>query len=533
METITTLESSDGLEAQGINNPGAIYWSPPAAMLYEFAMRNGEGAIAASGPLIVSTGKYTGRTPKDKFIVQEPGSNDAIWWDNNQRFAPEKFDALHRRVSDYLEGRDVYVQDCHSGADPDYRLKVRVITELAWHSLFVRNLFIRLNAGERFSGAPDFTVIDAAGFKAVPERDGTRGEAFIILNFAKRIILIGGTEYAGEMKKSIFSVMHYLLPPQGVVSMHCSANAGPSEDTALFFGLSGTGKTTLSTNPSRQLIGDDEHGWSDHGIFNFEGGSYAKVVRLSSDSEPEIYQASHRFGTILENVVYNPVTRELDLNDDSLTENTRSAYPISYIPGASLTGMGGHPRNVFFLSADAFGVLPPISRLTPDQARYYFLSGYTAKVAGTEVGLTEPEATFSTCFGEPFLPLPPETYSKLLGEKIVKHKTNVWLVNTGWIGGTASESERVPIAFTRAMLRAAMDGTLEGTPTHQDPIFGLNIPDRCPNVPQHLLNPWEAWKNPEAYSRMAQRLAQMFKANFEQFAANVPASVRESGPKSS
>lgn len=531
MQTVNKPEAGAGLEAQGIQNPGAIYWTPGTALLYELAIKRGEGAIAATGPLVVSTGKYTGRTPKDKFVVRDPASADKVWWDNNQAFEPEKFDALLGRVGDYLEGKEVFVQDCFAGADPKYRLKVRIITELAWHSLFVRNLFIRQSPGTRFSGAPDYTVIDAAGFKADPERDGTRSEAFIVLNFAKKIILIGGTEYAGEMKKSIFTVMHYLLPQQGVLSMHCSANVGGAEDSALFFGLSGTGKTTLSTEPERQLVGDDEHGWTDHGIFNFEGGSYAKVIRLSYDSEPEIYQASRRFGTVLENVVYDPETRALDLNDDRLTENTRSAYPLSFIPNASRTGMASHPKNVFFLSADAFGVLPPISRLSPEQAMYYFLSGYTAKVAGTEVGLTEPEATFSTCFGSPFLPLPPERYAELLGQKVVEHQTNVWLINTGWFGGTAADSSRVPIPFTRAMLKAALDGSLDRVPTHEDPIFGLQIPDSCPNVPRNLLNPWEAWKNREAYEQKARRLSEMFARNFQQFADKVPAGVRAAGPR--
>ncbi len=527
---VARSDSHQRLAGLGIHDAGEIYWNAPTSILYEHAVRRQEGEIAHLGPLVVSTGRFTGRTPKDKFIVRQPSSEDNIWWDGNKDFTPEKFDALQERVADYFAGRDVYVQDCYAGADDTHKLPVRVITEYAWHSLFVRNMFIQMRAGAHFDEDPGFTVLSAPGFHADPERDGTRSDAFVILNFDKRLIIIGGTEYAGEIKKSIFTVMHYVLPLKGVLSMHCSANMGPQNDTALYFGLSGTGKTTLSTDPDRQLIGDDEHGWTEHGIFNFEGGCYAKVIRLSSDSEPEIYRTTREFGTILENVVMDPVSRRVDLNDDTMTENTRAAYPLTHIPNHTISGTGGHPKNVFFLTADAFGVLPPISHLTPEQAMYHFISGYTAKVAGTEVGLTEPEATFSTCFGAPFLALPPHVYAKLLGELVVKHKTNVWLVNTGWIGGTASNSDRVPIAFTRAMIHAALSGALLEVPTEPDPVFGVGVPERCPGVPQNVLHPRRAWSDPDAYDAQARKLAGMFERNFAKFASTLPAEVKAAGP---
>ncbi len=528
---VARSDAHERLAKIGIHDPGTIYWNPPTSILYEHSVRRQEGQIAHLGPLVVSTGRFTGRTPKDKFIVRQPSSADKIWWDGNKEFSPEKFDALHARLAEYFTGRDVYVQDCFVGADETHRLPVRIVTEYAWHSLFVRNMFIQMRAGGHLEGEPGFTVLSAPGFHSDPERDGTRSDAFVILNFDKRLIIIGGTEYAGEIKKSIFTVMHYLLPLKGVLSMHGSANMGPQGDTALFFGLSGTGKTTLSTDPDRQLIGDDEHGWTEHGIFNFEGGCYAKVIRLSPDSEPEIYRTTRQFGTILENVVIDPVSRRVDLNDDSMTENTRAAYPLTHIPNHTISGTGGHPRNVIFLTADAFGVLPPISRLTPEQAMYHFVSGYTAKVAGTEVGLTEPEATFSTCFGAPFLALPPHVYAELLREKVVDHHTNVWLVNTGWIGGSAANSDRVPIAFTRAMIHAALSGALLEIPSDPDPVFGVMIPERCPGVPQHVLNPRNAWHDRDAYDAQAHKLAGMFAKNFEQFAATLPSEVRDAGPR--
>ncbi len=523
--------AEERLAKLGIHDSGTIYWNAPTSILYEHAVRRGEGQIAHLGPLVVSTGRFTGRTPKDKFIVSESPSDEKIWWDGNKKFSAEKFDALHARLTEYLKGREIYVQDCYAGADEQHRLPVRVVTEYAWHSLFVRNLFIQMRAGGHFDGDPGFTVISAPGFHSDPERDGTRSDAFIVLNLEKRLILIGGTEYAGEIKKSIFTVMHYLLPLNGVLSMHCSANMGPQGDTALFFGLSGTGKTTLSTDPDRQLIGDDEHGWTDHGIFNFEGGCYAKVIRLSPDSEPEIYRTTREFGTILENVIMDPVSRRVDLNDDSRTENTRAAYPLTHIPNHTISGTGGHPGNVIFLTADAFGVLPPISKLTPEQAKYHFVSGYTAKVAGTEVGLTEPEATFSTCFGAPFLALPPHFYADLLGKKVVEHNTNVWLVNTGWIGGSASTSDRVPIAFTRAMIHAALSGALLDVSFERHPVFGVMVPERCPGVPQNVLNPRNVWSDPKAYDAQARKLAGMFEKNFTQFAPTLPPEVRAAGPR--
>lgn len=526
----TERTATEDLARHGLRETGAVHWNLGAAELYEHVIRRDEGQLNAFGPLMVRTGRFTGRTPKDKFIVREPGSESRIWWEGNRPFAPDDFDRLHGRVADYLKGRDLFVQDCYVGADPEYRRSVRVITEMAWHSLFARNLFIPLAPGEHFDSDPDFTVISAPHFHSDPAIDKTRSDAFIVLNFAKSMILIGGTEYAGEIKKSMFTVMHYLLPMAGVVSMHCSANVGDGGDTALFFGLSGTGKTTLSTDPERHLIGDDEHGWSDRGIFNFEGGCYAKVINLSATSEPEIFATTQRFGTLLENVIFDPVSRLVDYSDDSITENTRAAYPLEFIPNAEPSEMGGHPRNVFLLTADAFGVLPPISRLTTPQAMYYFLSGYTAKLAGTEVGLTEPQATFSTCFGAPFLALPPHIYSEMLGARVDQHKANVWLVNTGWIGGPAGESDRVPISYTRSIVRAALSGALDNTPTAPHPIFGVHIPEAVPGVPSEMLRPKGTWADPEAYERQARRLAEMFHRNFEQFEASVSPEVRAAGP---
>lgn len=531
MQTTERTTSTTGLSPHGLDGVGETHWSPTPAELYEHVVRRGEGEINEYGPMMVRTGRFTGRTPNDKFIVREPGSADRIWWEGNKPFGEEEFDHLHGRVAEYLKGREVFVQDCFVGADPTYRRSVRIITEMAWHNLFAHHMFIPLPPGQRHEGEPDFTVISVPHFHSDPDIDKTRSDAFIVLNFAKRMILIGGTEYAGEIKKSMFTVMHYLLPLAGVVSMHCSANVGNGGDTALFFGLSGTGKTTLSTDPERRLIGDDEHGWSDNGIFNFEGGCYAKVINLSAESEPEIFHTTRQFGTLLENVVFDPVTRAVDFGNDSITENTRAAYPITFIPNAEPSEMGGHPRNVFLLTADAFGVLPPISRLTTPQAMYHFLAGYTAKVAGTEVGLTEPQATFSTCFGAPFLALPPNVYAEMLGERIDKHGSNVWLVNTGWIGGPAGSSDRVPIGYTRSIIRAALSGELDNVATVPHPVFGVHIPERVPGVPSEMLRPRGTWSDGEAYDRQAKRLAQMFHENFEQFAAAVSPEVLAAGPK--
>ncbi|GAB4559914.1 MAG: phosphoenolpyruvate carboxykinase (ATP) [Anaerolineae bacterium] len=520
-----------GLEAHGIRNVNQVYWNLATPALYEEAIRRREGVIAHLGPLVVRTGHHTGRSPNDKFIVKESSSEDHIWWGKvNRPFDEARFDALYHRLLAYLQGKDLFVQDCFVGAHPKYRLPIRVITETAWHSLFARNMFLIAKPEELENFAPAFTVINVSRFHAVPELDGTNSEVFILVNFGKRLILIGGTSYAGEIKKSIFTIMNYLLPSQNVLSMHCSANVGPDGDVALFFGLSGTGKTTLSADPERALIGDDEHGWNDDGVFNFEGGCYAKVIRLSPTAEPEIYQTTRRFGTILENVAIDIRTRRLDLDDDSLTENTRAAYPVNYLPKVIEEGVAGHPNNIIFLTADAFGVMPPIARLTTEQAMYHFLSGYTAKVAGTEKGITDPVATFSTCFGAPFMALHPRVYANLLGEKINRHNVKVWLVNTGWTGGPFGVGHRMEIAYTRAMVRAALSGALDDVPTVQDPIFGLHVPVTCPGVPESVLRVRETWASPEAYDQQAVKLAAMFHKNFTQFAGEVGREIVEAGP---
>jgi phosphoenolpyruvate carboxykinase (ATP) len=486
----------------------------PAA-LYEQAILRGEAAIVSTGALTAETGKHTGRSPQDKFFVKEPTSQDAIWWHpGNQPIAPEKFDGLLRRMQDFIATHDVYTQDVFACADPRYRLRVRVTTELAWHSLFARNLFIRPTADDLMNFEPDFTVIALPSLRADPAGDGTRSETFIVVNLGRRMVLIGGTGYAGEIKKSIFTALNYLLPAQNVFPMHCSANmSSDGDDLALFFGLSGTGKTTLSADPSRRLIGDDEHGWSDRGIFNFEGGCYAKTIRIHKESEPEIYAATESFGTILENVVYDPRTRVPDYDSDEKTENTRAAYPVDLIPNAVMSGMGSHPHNVIFLSADAYGVLPPVARLDEDQVRFYFLSGYTAKVAGTERGVTEPEPIFSTCFAAPFLVLPPERYADMLIERVNRHHADVWMLNTGWVGGPFGVGERMSIAHTRAIVRAILQGDLRGGSTHIDPVFGLQIPNRVPGVPREVLDTRDSWPDPLDYDRQAARLRDMFQRN--------------------
>lgn len=522
-----------GLERHGIHNTGNVYWNLSTPALYEQAVRHREGLIAHLGPLVVRTGQYTGRSPRDKFVVREPTSEDKIWWGSvNQPFDPACFDRLYGRLMAYVQGRDLFVQDLYVGADPAYRLPIRVITENAWQNLFARNMFIRPDRSELQYLVPQFTVLAVPNFHGIPEVDCTRTEVFVVVNFERRLILIGGTAYAGEIKKSVFTILNYLLPLERVLSMHCSANMGPGGDVALFFGLSGTGKTSLSADPARTLIGDDEHGWSDSGVFNFEGGCYAKVIRLSREAEPEIYETTRKFGTILENVAIDTLTRRIDLNDASLTENTRAAYPITHIANASRTGMGGHPSNIMMLTADAFGVMPPIARLTADQAMYHFLSGYTAKVAGTERGLgAEPEATFSTCFGAPFLVLHPSVYAKLLGEKVDRHKAKTWLVNTGWIGGPFGVGERIKIGYTRAMVHAALDGLLEDVPCRTDPVFGLEVPTAVPGVPSDLLWPRDTWQDPDAYDRQARMLAEKFRANFQQFEDQVSEGVKAAGPR--
>ncbi|MBI3942596.1 MAG: phosphoenolpyruvate carboxykinase [Chloroflexi bacterium] len=532
MQVQRTMVSQYGLENAGLWNVGSVYWNFSTPALYEEAIRRREGRLAHLGPLVVRTGQYTGRAPNDKFIVKEASSADLVWWGKvNRPLDPASFETLHRRLQAYLQGKDLYVQDCFAGADLAYRLPIRVITEAAWHSLFARNMFIQAKTAELATHKPDFTIIDVPNFYAVPEVDGTRSEVFIVINFAARLVLIGGTQYAGEIKKSVFTLLNYLLPQQNVLSMHCSANIGPQGDIAIFFGLSGTGKTTLSADPTRTLIGDDEHGWSDDGVFNFEGGCYAKVIRLSPEAEPEIYQTTRRFGTILENVTMDSVTGRLDLNDDSLTENTRAAYPISHISNARRDGLGGHPSNIIMLTADAFGVLPPIARLTSAQAMYHFLSGYTAKVAGTEKGVTEPQATFSTCFGAPFMALSPAIYANLLGNKISGHHVKVWLVNTGWSGGPYGVGQRMKIAYTRAMVHAALNGQLDDAPVAADPIFGLAVPVSCPGVPAEVLNPRNTWADKAAYDLQARKLAGMFAENFKTFAGDVSQEVGEAGPR--
>jgi phosphoenolpyruvate carboxykinase (ATP) len=526
--------SSYGLENHGIANPRTVWWNLSTPGLYEQTLWRYEGLLAHLGPLVVRTGQYTGRSPKDRFIVREPSSQDKIaWGEVNRPFAPERYVALRTRLLAYLEGKDLFVQDCYVGADHAYQLPLRVITEKAWHALFARNMFIReLDPAKLAQHRPEFTVINACGFNADPEEHGTNSEAFILLNFGRREALIGGTQYGGEMKKSLLTVMSYLLPEQNVLPMHCSANYGrDQDDVALFFGLSGTGKTTLSADPERTLIGDDEHGWSENGVFNFEGGCYAKVIRLSREGEPEIYETTRRFGTILENVSINSDNRHLDLDSDVFTENTRAAYPISHIPNATREGLGGHPKEIIFLTADAFGVLPPIARLTPEQAMYHFLSGYTAKVAGTERGIKEPQPNFSACFGAPFMALDPVVYARLLGDKIAEHKSQVWLINTGWTGGPYGEGRRMNLGHTRAMVRAALTGVLDEADMTPDPVFGVMVPQAVPDVPPEVLNPRNTWKDPAAYDAQAAKLAGMFTKNFEQFGGSVTPEISQAGPR--
>ena len=498
--------------------------------LIETAIARGEGRLAANGALVAMTGARTGRSPRDKFTVEDDETRGRIHWGKvNQPFPPEKFNALLERVLRHMAERDLFIMDLAAGADPTYRLPIQVICEYAWHALFVKQLFVRPSPAELASHIPEFTVIAAPEFEAMPERDGVRSGTFILADFTKKIILIGGTKYAGEMKKSIFGVMNYLLPQRNVFPMHCSANIGRDGNTALFFGLSGTGKTTLSADPERRLIGDDEHGWSPEGVFNFEGGCYAKCVDLTLEKEPQIYNAI-RFGSVLENVVLDPKTGEPDYSDIRYTENTRAAYPIEFIANAVIPGVGGHPRNVLFLAADAFGVLPPIAKLTPDQAMYHFLSGYTAKLAGTEAGLgSEPVPEFSTCFGSPFLPLAPHIYAEMLGRRLHEHSAQCWLVNTGWTGGAFGVGKRMSLQYTRAMVHAALDGRLAQAEFSIEPAFGLSIPVTCPDVPAELLNPRNAWADKHAYDAQARLLASKFVENFRRF--DVPESVRQAGPR--
>lgn len=525
--------STVGLDAQGITDVKNQYWNLGTAHLYEEAIRRGEGEIAKDGPLVVKTGKHTGRSANDKFTVRDDQTENTVWWgDVNRPITTEQFDTIHAAFLEHIKGKDVFVQDLWGGSDPDHRVAVRTIGEYAWHSLFCRTMLIEAEDSELKDFAPQFTIINLPSFRADPETMGCRSETVIAVNFTKGLVLIGGTEYAGENKKSVFSILNYLLPEKGVMPMHCSANIGPDGDVAIFFGLSGTGKTTLSADSSRTLIGDDEHGWSDTSVFNFEGGCYAKMIRLSEEAEPEIYATTRMYGTVLENVVMDANTRVLDLDDNTLAENTRGAYPINFIPNTSEENRGGKPTNIIMLTADAFGVLPPISRLTPDQAMYHFLSGYTAKVAGTEIGVKEPQATFSACFGAPFMPRHPGVYGDLLRKKIAEGNVNCWLVNTGWTGGEYGVGHRMPIKETRALLHAALDGSLNGAPMRIDERFGFEVPTEVPGVDTGILNPRDTWPDTNAYDAKADNLCKLFVENFKKFEDGVDASVIAAGPKS-
>ena len=532
MQVVGQHVSAQGLDRIGLKNAGAVYWNLPMAALVQMAVERREGVLAKEGPLVVKTGIHTGRSAGDKFVVREPSVERHIWWDNNKAMTPPHFEALLQAFQSYAQRRDLFVQDLFGGADPTHRMPVRVVTELAWHSLFIQNLLIEPTAGDRDRFNPEFTIIAFPGFQADPAAHGTASGTVIAVSFERKIVLIGGTSYAGEMKKSVFTILNYLLPPKRVMPMHCSVNVGTSGESAIFFGLSGTGKTTLSADPTRTLVGDDEHGWSDTGVFNFEGGCYAKMIRLSAEAEPEIFATTKRFGTVLENVVIDETTRVLDLDDASLAENSRGAYPIHFIPNASSTGVAGQPSNIVMLTADAFGVLPPIAKLTPSQAMYHFLSGFTAKVAGTEKGLgKEPQPTFSTCFGAPFMPRHPTEYGNLLRDLIAKHKVDCWLVNTGWTGGAFGTGSRMPIKVTRALLAAALNGTLKAAQMRSDPHFGFQVPVAASGIDAKILDPRQTWADKAAYDTQAIKLVQMFRKNFEKFEAHVGADVKAAAPR--
>jgi phosphoenolpyruvate carboxykinase (ATP) len=527
------LKSDYGLDNHGLTNLNQVYWNLPIESLYEEAVFRHEGRITRGGPFVVSTGFHTARAANDKFVVREPGSEEHVWWgEYNRPYNPEKFNELLSRLQGFVQGRDLFVQDCFAGADPEYRLPVRIITEHAWHSMFASNMFIRPGTYEEYrQHVPDFTVLCLPSFKAFEPIDSTRSKTFIVVNFEEHICLIGNSAYGGEIKKSIFTVLNYLLPLEGVMPMHCSANVGADGDTALFFGLSGTGKTTLSADPDRALIGDDEHGWSDNGVFNFEAGSYAKVIMLSQSAEPQIYATTQRFGTVLENVIFDPVTRKIDLDDDELTENTRASYPLEYIENALPERMGSHPTNIILLTCDASGVMPPIARLSVQQALYQFISGYTAKVGGTEIGLgEEPEITFSTCFGAPFMVHNPAFYADLLRRKIERHNVQAWLLNTGWVGGPYGVGKRISIKYTRAMLNAALSGSLNEVKFSRDPIFGFEVPNSCEDVPAEVLNPASSWPSRAEYDQKYRQLAARFIDNFKKFAPDCPQDVVDAGP---
>ena len=534
-ESIAQIRKADfDLSNHGVSNLRLDYWNLATEALYEEAVFRGEGVTSAGGAFVVNTGKHTARSANDKFVVRESPSEGHIWWGQyNRPFISEKFDGLYNRILGFLEGRDVFVQDVYAGADDHHRLPVRIVTELGWHSMFVRNMFISPRTLEEYKEfVPEFTIIAIPSFKSSPALDNTRSDTFICLSFEKKLAIIGNTAYAGEIKKSIFTILNYLLPLQGVMAMHSSANIGKNGDAAVFFGLSGTGKTTLSADPKRSLIGDDEHGWSDEGVFNFEGGCYAKVIRLSPTAEPQIYATTKMFGTILENVVYDPVTRLIDLDDESITENTRASYPLEYISNAVPEKMGGHPKNIILLTCDASGVMPPIARLTPDQAMYQFISGYTSKIAGTEVGLgKEPEMTFSTCFGAPFMVHHPSFYADLLKRKITKHGAACWLVNTGWIGGPFGVGKRISIGHTRALLNAALSGELHNVKFIKDPVFGFEVPTACEGVPANVLDPSGSWPNRDEHMKKYKQLAARFIENFKKFEEGCPPEVIKAGPK--
>jgi len=520
------------LKELGFKNVANIYWNASTSHLYEEIVRRQEGNIAHLGPVVVRTGHHMGRSPQDRLIVKEPSSVEKIWWDSvNKGIEEEKFMNLFYRLQAYFQNKDVFIQDCYAGAATDYRIPIRVITETAWHNLFARNMFIQIKTRQEAQDHhPEFTVINVPRFHAVPELDGTSSEAFILLHLGKKLVLVGGTSYAGEIKKSVFTILNYIFPQESVLSMHCSANVGDRDDSAIFFGLSGTGKTTLSADPNRRLVGDDEHGWSDQGIFNFEGGCYAKVIRLSKEAEPEIYECTRQFGTILENVSLKHSSRRVDLDDASLTENTRAAYPISHISSAIRVGVCGHPKNIIMLTCDAFGIMPPVARLTPEQAVYHFLSGYTAKVAGTELGVKEPQATFSACFGAPFMVLPPTVYAGLFMKKIKKHKANCWLLNTGWAGEPYGEGERMKIAYSRALIKNVLNGALDQGKFERDPLFGFMIPKACEGVPSEILNPRNSTSDKPRYEEQARKLAGEFKENFKQFEDDVSNEVLDAMP---
>ncbi|WP_425037557.1 phosphoenolpyruvate carboxykinase [Primorskyibacter sp. S187A] len=526
--TLGRVNPNFRLEDQGIKGLGQVYYNLMEPSLIEEALRRDEGTLGNGGAFLVSTGKYTGRSPKDKHVVKTASVADNIWWENNAAMSPEGFDALYEDMLAHMQGRDYFVQDLIGGADPAHAIDVRVITELAWHGLFIRHMLRRPDREELNEFTADFTVINCPTFKADPERHNCRSDTVIAMNFDRKLILIGGTEYAGENKKSVFTLLNYLLPEKGIMPMHCSANhaVGNPVDTAIFFGLSGTGKTTLSADPARILIGDDEHGWSDRGTFNFEGGCYAKTINLNPEAEPEIFATTSKFGTVIENMVFDEETKELDFEDDSLTANMRCAYPLENISNASTSALGGHPKNIIMLTCDAFGVLPPIARLTPAQAMYHFLSGFTSKVAGTERGVTEPEPTFSTCFGAPFMPRRPEAYGRLLREKIAKHGATCWLVNTGWTGGAYGQGSRMPIKATRALLTAALDGSLAEAAFRKDANFGFDVPVDVPGVPDVLLDPRRTWEDKAAYDVQAGKLVQMFADNFEQYLPYIDEDVK-------